>query len=107
MDVDDVDGQLAQQLGCLGTNDREVLIAQFQQITGHPIDQQSCAFFLDMNNWSVDGRVTSPYACPRCRNLQAALCSYYDMGRAGAPPDDAFNPPQMRLLNDVTIGEVL
>lgn len=27
------------------------------------------------------------------------------MTRAGAPPDEAFHPPKMRLLNDITVGE--
>jgi hypothetical protein len=56
MDVDgDVDGSLAQAFGCMGTVDREVLIRQFQCVLGddHPVSAESCAFFLDMNNWFV------------------------------------------------------
>jgi hypothetical protein len=56
MDVDgDVDGTLAQAFGCMGTNDREVLVRQFQQLLGenHQVSADSCAFFLDMNNWYV------------------------------------------------------
>ena len=55
MDVDgDVDGHLAQAFGCMGTVDREVLIRQFQQILGRDLTADSCAFFLDMNNWYTD-----------------------------------------------------
>lgn len=54
MDVDgDVEGKLAQQFGCMGTVDREVLVREFQRILGpqQELSPQHCAFFLDMNNW--------------------------------------------------------
>uniref|UniRef100_A0A914UNI3 Uncharacterized protein n=1 Tax=Plectus sambesii TaxID=2011161 RepID=A0A914UNI3_9BILA len=97
MDVDgDVDGTLAQAFGCMGTNDREVLIRQFQQLLGenHQVSAESCAFFLDMNNW----------------NLQAALGSYYDYGSTNGltglpPPEYASRLPSMQFVQDVTIGE--
>lgn len=54
MDVDsDVDGNLLQQLASLGTTDKEVLIAEFQKLLGNQLNPAGCAFFLDMNNWSV------------------------------------------------------
>lgn len=54
MDIDgDVDGRLAQQFGCMGTVDHEILVNQFQQILGPFVNlsAESCRFFLDMNNW--------------------------------------------------------
>jgi len=92
----DVDGDLARALSCMGTNDREVLIRQFQQVLGehHNVSADSCAFFLDMNNW----------------NLQAALGSYYDYGSTNGlvgmpPPEYAIKLPSMQFVQDITIGE--
>lgn len=54
MDIDgDVDGALSQALSCMATNDREVLIKQFQQVfeENHVPSAEACAFFLDMNSW--------------------------------------------------------
>ena len=51
MDVDEVDGQLAQALSCMRTADREALIQQFISIINQPIEAETCAFFLDMNQW--------------------------------------------------------
>ena len=54
MDVDnDLDGKLLQQFSAMGTTDREVLIAEFQKFLGNTVNPDSCAFFLDMNNWWV------------------------------------------------------
>lgn len=55
MDIDnDLDGKLLQQFSAMGTTDREVLIAEFQKFLGNTINPDSCAFFLDMNNWWVN-----------------------------------------------------
>lgn len=56
MDVDidnDFDGKLLDQFRSLGTTDRDVLIAEFQALLGNKLNPESCAFFLDMNNWCV------------------------------------------------------
>jgi len=54
MDVDnDIDGQLLQQLRTLGTQDREVLVKEFQRLLGNQLNPSACSFFLDMNNWLV------------------------------------------------------
>uniref|UniRef100_A0A5S6QTL3 N_BRCA1_IG domain-containing protein n=1 Tax=Trichuris muris TaxID=70415 RepID=A0A5S6QTL3_TRIMR len=86
MDIDaDVDGKLAQQLGCLGTSDREVLIQRFADIVGSQnTTPQVCRLMLDMNNW----------------NLQNALGCYYDYRMA-----DQLAIPSMTFVKDVTIGE--
>ncbi|XP_076450492.1 protein ILRUN-like [Babylonia areolata] len=84
MDVDnDLDGKLLQQFSAMGTTDREVLIAEFQKFLGNTVNPDSCAFFLDMNNW----------------NLQAAICSYYDIEQP------TVTLPSMTIVDDVTIGE--
>ncbi|KAK7098971.1 protein ILRUN-like [Littorina saxatilis] len=84
MDVDsDLDGKLLQQFSAMGTTDREVLIAEFQKFLGNSINPDSCAFFLDMNNW----------------NLQAAICSYYDIEQPGV------ELPSMAVVDNVTVGE--
>ncbi|KFD52083.1 hypothetical protein M514_07065 [Trichuris suis] len=86
MDIDaDVDGKLAQQLGCLGTSDREVLVQRFADIVGSQnTTPQVCRLMLDMNNW----------------NLQSALGCYYDYRMA-----DQIAMPSMTFVKDVTIGE--
>ena len=54
MDVDsDIDGQLLQQFSCMATQDKEVLIKQFQNLLGNDLNPDSCAFYLDMSNWYV------------------------------------------------------
>ena len=55
MDVDnienDFDGKFFDQFRSMGTTDRDVLIEEFQAVLGNQINRDSCAFFLDMNNW--------------------------------------------------------
>ncbi|XP_052212015.1 protein ILRUN-like isoform X2 [Dreissena polymorpha] len=83
MDVDnELEGILLQQFSSLGTTDKEVLIAKFQELLGDQLNPPECAFYLDMNNW----------------NLQAAICSYYDY-----QPSERL--PKLTFLKDVTIGE--
>lgn len=87
----DIDGDLARVLSCMGTNDKEVLIRQFQQVCGDvTISPETCHFFLDMSNW----------------NIQTALGNYYDYGGSNNASNlyeaAALN---MQLVNDVTIGE--
>jgi hypothetical protein len=86
MDVDvdnDFDGKLLDQFRSMGTTDRDVLIAEFQAVLGNKLNPESCAFFLDMNNW----------------NLQNAVCSYYDFEQP------ANSLPSMTVIADVTIGD--
>ncbi|XP_059154474.1 protein ILRUN-like [Physella acuta] len=86
MDIDidnDFDGKLLDQFRSLGTTDRDVLIAEFQALLGNKLNPESCAFFLDMNNW----------------NLQNAVCSYYDFEQ----PSIAL--PSMAFIADVTVGD--
>ncbi|GMT35630.1 hypothetical protein PFISCL1PPCAC_26927 [Pristionchus fissidentatus] len=87
----EIDGDLARVLSCMGTNDKEVLIRQFQQVCGDlTISPETCHFFLDMSNW----------------NIQTALGNYYDYGGMNNASNlyeaAALN---MQLVNDVTIGE--
>ena len=52
MDVDnDIDGQLMQQFLSMGTQDREILVNEFQKLLGNQLNPAACTFFLDMNNW--------------------------------------------------------
>ena len=52
MDVDnDLDQQLVLQFSSMGTTDKEVLITEFQKLSGNQLNPEGCAFFLDMNNW--------------------------------------------------------
>lgn len=107
MDIDsDVDGRLAQQFGCLGTVDRDILVNQFQQILGPYVNlsPESCRFFLDMNNWYKETGVKQKFFKYIVRfvfrNLQAALGSYYDYNA-----QDQLRLPNMIFVKDVTIGE--
>lgn len=49
----ELDGKLLQQFSSMGTTDKEVLVGEFQKLLGDQLDATECAFFLDMNNWSV------------------------------------------------------
>lgn len=86
MDVDepDVDRALLEQLSCMGTNDRDALIAQFHKLVGDCINDRDAAFYLDMNNW----------------NVQEAIGAYFDIqsGTAGAPPC-------LSLVGDLPVSE--
>jgi len=88
MDVD-----LANIMGRMVTNDKEVLVKQFSELVGqgHPVDQQACEFFLEMSNW----------------NLQAAIGAYYDYQSTNQLPGNLTNAnqPSMKFVQDVTIGE--
>lgn len=46
------DIDLLLQFQCMGTNDRDVLVAEFQRLLGpSTLRPEACAFFLEMNNW--------------------------------------------------------
>lgn len=47
----DIDSLLLQQFSSMATQDRDVLIAEFQKLLGDQLNAEGCAFFLDMNNW--------------------------------------------------------
>ncbi|XP_044764132.1 protein ILRUN [Coccinella septempunctata] len=58
----EVEQTLLHQFSCLGTTDRDDLVNQLQRLLGKDINYSTASFFLDMNNW----------------NLQGAICSYLD-----------------------------
>jgi len=46
------EADLLLQFQCLGTNDRDALIREFQRLLGpNNLEPEACAFFLEMNNW--------------------------------------------------------
>lgn len=52
MDVDnELDGTLLHQFSAMGTNDKEVLVAEFHKLLGNQLNQSGCEFFLEMNKW--------------------------------------------------------
>lgn len=56
MDVDEeMEVGLVQQFSCLGTTDKDVLVAQLQKLVGPQLNATAAQFFLDMNNWYVIG----------------------------------------------------
>uniref|UniRef100_A0A8C7U897 Protein ILRUN n=1 Tax=Oncorhynchus mykiss TaxID=8022 RepID=A0A8C7U897_ONCMY len=79
----DLDPELMQKFSCMGTTDKDILIAEFQRLLGFQLNPAGCAFFLDMTNW----------------NLQAAIGAYYDFESPN------INAPCMSFVGDVTIGE--
>lgn len=80
----DIDSLLLQQFSSMATQDRDVLIAEFQKLLGDQLNAEGCAFFLDMNNW----------------NLQAAICSYFECQQ-----DMPSVLPKMSLIIDETSQE--
>ena len=53
IDVDDLESKLLEQFRILGTNDKDVLIGEFQKLLGGSQNYMTCQFFLEMNNWYV------------------------------------------------------
>ena len=52
VDSVDIDTLLLQQFSCMGTQDKEVLIKQFQALFGASEPARDvCVFYLEMNNW--------------------------------------------------------
>jgi hypothetical protein len=48
----DTEAELLLQFQCMGTNDRDALIMEFQRLLGpNTLQPDACAFFLEMNNW--------------------------------------------------------
>lgn len=87
-DMVDLESSLLQQFSCLATQDKDVLINQFQKLLSpNQLSPEGCAFFLDMNNW----------------NLQQAICSYFDLDAPRELGMEAL--PNMSFIKDVTIGE--
>lgn len=77
----DIDSLLLQQFSSMATQDRDVLIAQFKSLLGNQaVNDTSCAFFLDMNNW----------------NLQDAICSYFEFQEQ----TPIIQLPRMNVLTD-------
>ncbi|KAI4457580.1 hypothetical protein MML48_7g00016522 [Holotrichia oblita] len=73
----DIEQSLLQQFSCMGTTDRDELIQQLQKVLGSHLNYSTAAFFLDMNNW----------------NLQGAICSYFDV-------ENSQKLPSMALASD-------
>jgi len=65
----DIDSLLLQQFSSMATQDREVLISELQKVINNQLTADGCAFFLDMNNW----------------NLQGAVCSYFEFYHQDSP----------------------
>lgn len=52
MEGQDTEANLLLQFQCMGTNDRDALINEFQRLLGpNNLQPEACAFFLEMNNW--------------------------------------------------------
>jgi len=70
----DIEQSLLQQFSCMGTTDKDELVQQLQKLLGSQLNNSTAAFFLDMNNW----------------NLQAAICSYFDVESPAKLPSMSF-----------------
>ncbi|XP_074595047.1 protein ILRUN [Brevipalpus obovatus] len=89
-DLHDLESSLLQQFSCLATQDKDVLIHEFQKLLSpNQLSAEGCAFFLDMNNW----------------NLQQAICTYFDLDCPREWPGWVESMPTMTLIKDVTIGD--
>jgi len=79
MEVDEV----VSQFGSMQTNDQEELVNQMMRLVGANVNITAARFYLEMNQW----------------NVQAAVCSYFDLESANS------RLPGMVLVADITIGE--
>lgn len=78
----EIEQSLLQQFSCMGTTDKEELVQQLQKLLGSQLNYSTAAFFLDMNNW----------------NLQAAICSYFDV-------ESPMKLPSMALVSHPIANE--
>lgn len=83
-DVDAQLGDLMNKIGTITTEDPEVLVKAFTELTG--CDRQLSTFFLEANQW----------------NLQSAILSYFDTG--GQSHKEAQEIPSMHLVADISTG---
>lgn len=83
MEVDELEGGFIQQFSSMQTLDREDLVKQMLKLVGSNVNSSSARFYLEMNQW----------------NLQAAVCSYFDLENGDS------TIPGMVLVRDITIGE--
>lgn len=84
MEVDnDVESGLLEKFGCMQTLDQEDLVNQMIRLIGDKVNVSVARFYLEMNQW----------------NVQAAVCSYFDLEQQSA------RLPSMTFIKDVTIGE--
>jgi len=79
MEVDEV----VSQFGSMQTNDQEDLVNQMMRLVGANVNISAARFYLEMNQW----------------NVQAAVCSYFDLESANS------RLPGMVFVADITIGE--
>ena len=95
MEVDEV---LA-QFGCMQTQDKEELVNQMLRLVGTNINYTTARFYLEMNQW----------------NVQAAVCSYFDLETVNSTlPGNVWvfylslltlYDLGMVFVKDITIGE--
>jgi len=84
MEVDqELDTGLLEQFSCMQTLDHDDLISQMMRLVGTNINISSAKFYLEMNQW----------------NVQGAVCSYFDLETGNV------RLPGMTLVRDVTVGE--
>jgi len=83
MEVDEVEVGLLNQFSNMQTLDHDELVKQMVRLVGSSISQPAAQFYLEMNQW----------------NVQAAVCSYFDLESANS------SLPGMVFVRDVTIGE--
>lgn len=56
----ELDTLLLQQFSCMATQDKDVLISQFENLFGNSKPGRDvCAFYLEMNNWNLSAAVGS------------------------------------------------
>jgi len=79
----DIDSEFLNQFSAMGTEDKDVLVTQFQKLMGWELKPECCVFYLEMNNW----------------NIQDAICSFCDYEQP------QIKLPSMTFLKDDTVGD--
>ena len=81
-----LDQDFLMQFSCMGTQDKDILIAELHGILDSQLSREGCAFFLEMTNWYVLTTIAqelefvlfNAHCLVLCRNLQAAVGAFYD-----------------------------
>ncbi len=96
MDALDLDQDFLTKFSCMGTQDKDVLIAELQSIL--ELSRADCLFFLEMSNWYAYNPKTSQTATLLFhRNLQAAVGAYCDFC------GNNVTLPQMRVIDETPV----
>ncbi|THD19349.1 hypothetical protein D915_009768 [Fasciola hepatica] len=93
----DVDAQLLEQFGALGTNDKDDLVNQLRTVVGPGISPDACRFFLELSGWNLQRAVGAyfdfSFEDSPSQNCVTTICSYNQTSIPIENPEVNATPP--------------